>query len=145
MNQTHGFQQLVKSRMSVLYFSMPSQIHVFQSPNIFEFRPGGLTSNRSGVVVIRVKRRVQVNQIHGFIRHSTQDFKIVSGEDGAVLYHAASSLYFNLLSTGPFIFSIGLINVRSIFPSPRQPACADPEGARRRGLRPRERNGRLSL
>ena len=47
----------------MLDLAVPRQIDIAQSPCVLKGRSGGLRAYRRGVVCIRVKRRIQVDQV----------------------------------------------------------------------------------
>ena len=51
-------------RMPLLKQINPLNIHIIQSPRILKLRTSSLRPNRSRIISLRIKRRIQINQIH---------------------------------------------------------------------------------
>ena len=68
----------------MLDFAMPREIHVFQTPYIFERGPGGLAPDGGRMVGFGVEWRIQANQIDTGGIHASHYVEVVTRPDRLV-------------------------------------------------------------
>ncbi len=63
---------------------VPGQVHIVERPGVLERRSGSITTDRRAVGLVRVKRRVEVDQIHTRAVHAAHDVEVVPRPHRAV-------------------------------------------------------------
>ena len=63
---------------------VPGQVHIIERPGVLERRSGSFTTDRRAVGLVRVKRRVEVDQVHARAVHAAHDVEVVSRPHRAV-------------------------------------------------------------
>ena len=74
----------MERRGTVSEFAVFHLIDIRKRPSIFEGSTSGLASDRCSVVLVRVERRIKVDEIEAFAVHATHDVEVITDEDGFV-------------------------------------------------------------
>ena len=84
VGQAGGGQRLVQRRLLVGNQPHPCHIQIGERPGIFKSGAGGGAADGSGIVAVRVERRVQIDQVNRCGVKAAQDVQVIARPDGFI-------------------------------------------------------------